>query len=69
MGGKPAKRTPSFSGKERPDTGARMVAVSAGHAIGDRVHMTARCGVPLSGWGYAAPDQVACPPCREAVVG
>lgn len=67
MGGKPAKRTPSSGRAERPETGARVVAVSAGHAIGDRVHMTARCGSPLSGWEYATPDRVECDPCREAL--
>lgn len=63
MGAKPARR--STTTVQREDTSPKMFGMSAGHLIGDRVHMTARCGRPLSGWMYGTLEQVRCTPCKE----
>lgn len=66
MGAKPARRNAGV-GVQREDTSPKMFGMSAGHLIGDRVHMTARCGKPLSGWMYGALPEVRCEPCKEAL--
>lgn len=66
MGKKPAKVRTS-TGVVHEDTSTRMFGMSSGHVIGDRVHMTARCGTLLSGWFYGTMNDVKCSPCKEAL--
>lgn len=51
--------------REHPDTVVKMITISLGHIISERIGMETLCGIKSHTWFYGFPDDVTCSNCME----